>query len=174
MVEVLVINNMNEVIKLAIFGNAGHAVDIKSVFLQKYPKGIAFIEKENEKYNVQKYSEDGYGFIIGIGDNKTRQRVASIYKDLNWCNVIHCDSFLHNDSKVGRGCFIGYGIFISHNVNIHNHVIIIKLSVGHGANLVTTPKFVQMYQLSEGVILKSFFGVWRFCINDQYQENGLK
>ena len=119
------IKNMKEETKLAIFGNAGHAIDIKSVFLQKYPKGkVVFIEKEDEKYNVRKYSEYGYRFIIGIGDNKIRERVASIYKDLNWCNVIHCDSFLNNNCKIGTGCFIGYGVFISHNVNIHNHVII--------------------------------------------------
>ena len=54
--------------KLAIFGSSGHAFDIQSTFLKMYPNGkVAFIKSDQENYYVEKYSNSGYGFIIGAG-----------------------------------------------------------------------------------------------------------
>ena len=76
--------------KLAIFGSSGHAFDIQSTFLKMYPNGkVAFIKSDQENYYVEKYSNSGYGFIIGIGDNRKRKSIAEKYKNYA---ILHCGS----------------------------------------------------------------------------------
>jgi acetyltransferase-like isoleucine patch superfamily enzyme len=123
--------------KLAIFGSSGHAFDIQSTFLKLYPNGkVAFIKSDQENYYVEKYSNNGYGFIIGIGDNHRRKSISEKYKKLNWVSVISDSVFIGQGTTFEEGNFVGFGVFISHNVKVAKHTIINSNStVGHDAVL---------------------------------------
>ena len=119
--------------KLAIFGSSGHAFDNQSTFLKMYPNGkVAFIKSDQENYYVEKYSNSGYGFIIGIGDNRKRKSIAEKYKNLNWVSVISDSAFIGHGTTFEEGNFVGFGVFISHNVKVSKHTIInANSTVGH-------------------------------------------
>ena len=97
--------------KLAIFGSSGHAFDIQSTFLKMYPNGkVAFIKSDQENYYVEKYSNSGYGFIIGIGDNsiraKVRDKIIKIIPNLKFVNCIHPKSILGKYATTGDGLLV--------------------------------------------------------------------
>lgn len=121
--------------KLAIFGSSGHAKDISLVFNQDNRDGVVhFIEPSNEAQTVEELSQDGFNFIIGVGDNRVRKKIADRYTSLSWSNVISRNSQISNDAKLGLGIFIGFGVFVSSNVMICDHAIIHCNSViGHEA-----------------------------------------
>ncbi len=119
--------------KLAIFGSSGHAKDIASV--QKDNNSdceVYFIEPQGEGETVNKLEEDGFEFIIGIGDNNIRKKVAQKYSHLHWANVVSHQAHVPADLQLGRGLFIGFGVYLSYNVEVHDHTIIHCNSViGH-------------------------------------------
>ena len=124
---------MNTIDKLAVIGNSGHALDIRSTFLKINPKAsVVCIEKQKEESLIQKYSQEGYKFIIGVGDNQVRYKLVKKYKYLKWCSVISPSCSIGDSTNIGLGTFLNSGVFISHHVSIGNHSIVnANSSIGH-------------------------------------------
>jgi sugar O-acyltransferase (sialic acid O-acetyltransferase NeuD family) len=120
-------------VKLGIFGTSGHARDIASIFQANKTVGVVtFIDQENEFEMVKKLRKKGFVFIIGVGDNRLRKKIAMRYTDLIWENVISTSAHISSDVRIGQGVFIGHGAYLSTNIQISDHVIIHCSSViGH-------------------------------------------
>lgn len=122
-------------IKLGIFGSSGHARDIASIFNSNNADGlVSFINQEDESKIVKDLSKNGYVFIIGVGDNRTRKRIALKYSNLRWQSVICNTAHVSFDARIGIGTFIGHGAYVSSNSQILDHAIIhCSTVVGHDA-----------------------------------------
>lgn len=128
---------MNRPARVAIFGTAGHAQDIAACLQARDPAcEIAYISAEDEAAQVQTLRERGYRFIIGIGDNALRARLAQRYAELDWTVAVDPRAQLPAGMTLEPGVFIGFGVYVSHHVHIGQHAIVHANSViGHDAQL---------------------------------------
>lgn len=69
--------------------------------------------------------------IIAIADSKVRKQIASKDK-LNYFNIIHSNTTIHESIQVGIGNIICKGVVLTLDIKIGNHVIInINSTIGH-------------------------------------------
>jgi len=64
----------------------------------------------------------GHPAILGIGDNRVRQRLAGL--DLSWPQVVHPDATVHSSVLVGDGSVVFAGAVIQPEVTLGRHVIV--------------------------------------------------
>jgi acetyltransferase-like isoleucine patch superfamily enzyme len=123
--------------KIAIFGESGHAQDIASLIAANDSQThIAFIAVKDEPKEVARLAEDGFRFIIGVGDNKIRREIALRHDGLPWISVISAGAHVPKGVFVGNGVFVGFAAYLSYNVSLGNHSIVHCNSViGHDARL---------------------------------------
>ena len=89
--------------------------------------------------------ENETDYIIAIGDNKDRERIALMLEKESSCraiNVIHPSAIISPGVTLGYGNFIGAGVIIDTDTNVGNHTIInTGTTVGHD---VTIQDYVQV------------------------------
>jgi sugar O-acyltransferase (sialic acid O-acetyltransferase NeuD family) len=69
--------------------------------------------------------------IIAIADSILRKQIVSKNK-LNYINIIHTNTFIHESIKIGIGNIICKGVVLTVDIKILNHVIInINSTIGH-------------------------------------------
>jgi sugar O-acyltransferase (sialic acid O-acetyltransferase NeuD family) len=107
-----------------IYGKGGHARMIASL-----------IEAETTLYDDSDYQQaEGKYWIIGIGDNNNRKKIAERLKGSNFIliNTGNTGTYVAADIEIGIGVVIAPGSVIQNNVSLGNHVIInTSASVDH-------------------------------------------
>ena len=110
---------------------------LHNIYFLSYPSSIKDLNKEYYKGGVDEivFNKDD-GFIIGIGDNKIRKKIAQEFSNLNYVNAIHPKAYIHSSVKMGRGnvvcpgvtvqpfTIIGYHNIINTNASVDHHNII--------------------------------------------------
>lgn len=62
--------------------------------------------------------------IIAIGNNKTRKKISTCLKKMNWETVIHPTAIIADDVEIGEGSLIMAGTIIQTGTKIGKHCII--------------------------------------------------
>jgi len=149
--------------KIAIFGASGFAREVRDIAYILGYTGIVFIEKKKEKYDINDFtiveedkiytlSQQGYKFIIGIGNTKIRKEVRDKYPNLDYINLIHPTAtfgykqlaILNN--KIGNIIFAGaritnnievgdFGIYYLNCTVAHDCIIEDFVTICPGANI---------------------------------------
>jgi sugar O-acyltransferase (sialic acid O-acetyltransferase NeuD family) len=83
-----------------------------------YFSGIKIIGKISEIKNTTDY------FIIGIGNDKIRKKIAEEYHQLKWATLIHPKTIISKTSTIQEGTVICAGAIIQTEVIIGKHCII--------------------------------------------------
>lgn len=125
--------------KQVIIGYSGHSYVVIDA-AQKFGLQVkAYTEKEKRSHDPFKLEylgfegnenfegwDKGHEFILGIGDNKIRKRVAEllISKKENLRSVIHPSANVGSFVEIGDGTFVGSGAIINPLVQIGEAVII--------------------------------------------------
>lgn len=125
--------------KVIIIGAGGHAKVIADIILKNNDELIGFLDdnigigkKVIEKYNVigklddciQLYNSDNsIKFIIGIGDNKIREKISKKY-NLPYYTAMHPTSTIGLGVKIKEGTAIMANTTINVNASIGKHCII--------------------------------------------------
>ena len=120
--------------KVIIIGAGGHAKVIADIVIKNGDRLIGFLDDKKINDTVLGYSVLGKidlseeykqttAFIIGIGDNRTRRKLAESL-DLNWYTAIHPSAQVGIDVKIGKGTTIMANAVINTGVRIGNGVII--------------------------------------------------
>lgn len=125
--------------KHVIIGYSGHSYVVIEAATVSGIKVSGYTEKNPVKSNPYKLEYcgfegasdfDGWGkkfsFILGIGDNKVRTKVAKLLteKEENIVTIIHPDSAISQSAKIGEGTFISSGVQMNALANIGKGVII--------------------------------------------------
>lgn len=116
-----------------IIGASGHAKVIADIVLLRGHKLIGFLD-DNASDQVFGYPvlgritdamqyTGGCSFIIGIGNNQTRKKIAETYK-MNWYTAIHPTAVIARDVSIGEGSAVMAGAVINPSVAIGIHCII--------------------------------------------------
>lgn len=125
--------------KQVIIGYSGHAYVVLDAAQKAGLQVIGYAEKEGRTQNPFELEylgfegdedfegwEKGYGFILGIGNNRIREKVAKLVvsKKKKLESVIHPSADIGSKVEIGEGTFVASGAMISPFVNIGKAVII--------------------------------------------------
>ena len=125
--------------KKVIIGYSGHAFVVLDAAQKSGLQVVGFTEKEqltNNPFNLEhlgfESDEDfegwdkGYEFILGIGDNRTREKVTNLIvrKGEKLRSIIHPSANIGSKVEIGNGTFVASGTMINPLVRIGKAVII--------------------------------------------------
>lgn len=134
--------------KIIIIGAGGHAKVIADIIIKRKKKlkenimieaflddkykrkgsfyqGIPLIGKLDK---INHLNKDDYYFIIAIGNNSIREKIANKY-DLKYYTAVHPDAVLAKDVEIGEGSVIMANAVVNSSANISSHCIINTSSV---------------------------------------------
>ena len=121
--------------KVVIIGASGHAKVIADIVIKSGDEVIGFLD-DNTKLpdsiigypylgTIDKYHEyaEECCFIIGIGDNSIRKKIAEKI-NVNWYTAVHPSAQLAIDTKIGEGTAVMASAVINTSAQIGKHCII--------------------------------------------------
>lgn len=121
--------------RVAILGAGGHAVMVASTLIAAGHEVAGFYDDDQETWGrtilgipvlgpIREYSaSNGSHAILGIGDNRTRKRLAEQLQ-FEWMSVVHPFSWVHPGVTPGPGTIICAGAVVQPGARIGSHVII--------------------------------------------------
>lgn len=122
--------------KVVILGAGGHAKVIADIINKSGDEVVGFLDDNLDIQNniiylnkkvlgttndIDKYKD--YYFVIGIGNNKIRKKLAEKY-NLKWYTAIHPNAVIGNNVTIGEGSVIMPGVVINTGTSIGSHCII--------------------------------------------------
>ena len=121
--------------KVMIIGASGHGKVIADIVHKSGDQVIGFLDDDLTKKEIGKipvlgkaedtkrYQEDTC-FIIGIGDNQIRKKIAERNPDLNYYTAIHPTAVIGEGVRIGNGTAVMAGAVINADADIGKHCII--------------------------------------------------
>jgi len=133
--------------QIAIFGTSGFAREVADICWAIGYKKVVLIgtgSKEDfsfeyevtDESNVDQLNNQGYQFIIGIGNNLIRSNIAKKYNHLRYTNIIHpTATFGKNQLDKFNNCFgniIAAGVRFTNNIEVSDFGIYnLNSTIGH-------------------------------------------
>lgn len=120
--------------RLIIIGAGGHGKVIADNALKNGYTDICFVDDHavddcmgfpvvGKTAIVPELDDGNTDFIIGIGNNETRKRIAEQY-DVNWTALIHPSAQIGTDVSIGKGTVVMARAIINAGARIGSHCII--------------------------------------------------
>ena len=119
-----------------IIGAGGHAKVIADIILCSGDNLVGFLDDGSSKQGqavykdykvigrIEDYSKfENCDFVIAIGDNKTRAKIAKELK-VNWYTAIHPSAIIADTVKIGVGTVVMAGVVVNVDTIIGEHCII--------------------------------------------------
>lgn len=95
-----------------------------------YFSGIKILGKISEINNITDY------FIIGIGNDKIRKKIAEEYNQLKWATLIHPKTIIAKTATIKEGSIVCAGAIIQTEVEVGKHCIInTNCSIDHESTI---------------------------------------
>ena len=127
--------------EVIIIGSSGHGRVIADIIKKSGDKVFGFLDDDTSKqgvlgkvYECAKY-KNKY-FIIGIGSNAIRKKIAEKYPDLKYYTAIHPKAVIADNVSIGKGTAVMANAVVNANAQIGIHCILNTSSViEHDNNL---------------------------------------
>lgn len=132
---------------VVVIGAGGHAKVVASTLLAAGYLVSGFYDDDAEKWgkyifdipivgSINDLKSNKYcQAIIGVGDNKTRQKLAT-QLDFDWITVVHPFAWVHPGVPLGVGTVVCAGAIVQPGATIGAHVILnTKASVDHDCHV---------------------------------------
>jgi|AntRauTorcE11898_2_1112593.scaffolds.fasta_scaffold02902_4 sugar O-acyltransferase (sialic acid O-acetyltransferase NeuD family) len=126
------------------------------------PEDIMGVKILKMKENLTRLIEEGYKFIIGIGDPNKREFYSKLL--LSHSDSLEFGALCYHNSPLGPGCTAGIGTFIAQNtsitvdIKIGNHTVINQnCSIGHDATI------GDFTTVSPGVMISGHAKIGNYC-----------
>ncbi len=125
--------------EVIIIGSSGHGNVIADIILKSGDKLLGFLDDDLERENPYdvallgkvadclKYIDKN--FIIAIGNNEIRKKIAENYPNLKYYTAIHPSAIISSNVKIGKGSCVMAGSVVNACVKIGEHCIINSCSV---------------------------------------------
>ena len=132
--------------KLVIIGAGGHAKVIADSALKIGYKDIVFLDDNaagecmgfpvvGKICDIPTLNNENTDFVIGIGNNSVRKRIAESY-DVNWTSIVHPSAQIAINASVGKGTVVMAGAIINASAKVGDHCIINTAAVVEHDNLI--------------------------------------
>lgn len=120
--------------RLVIIGAGGHGKVIADNALKNGYSNICFVDDRSTgevmglpvvgtSADIPKLDDGNTDFIIGIGNNAIRKKIAAAY-DVHWVTLIHPSAQIAVDVSLGKGTVVMAGAVINACAVVGNHCII--------------------------------------------------
>ena len=97
----------------------------------------------------------GIKAVIGIGNNRTRKRIAECFSDVNWVSLIHPSAWVDPSTQVGEGSLVFAGAVIQPEAKLGKHVVVnTGATVDHDCFLDDYAQITPGVHLAGGVFLE--------------------
>lgn len=123
--------------KVIIFGGSGHAKVIADIITKSGDEVVGFLDDNLSRQGQIVYQDkkvlgtidqcaqySDCKFIIGIGNNTIRKKLAETYFNLDWYTAIHPNAIIANDTMIEEGSVIAAGAVVNPGTKIGKHTII--------------------------------------------------
>ena len=167
---------------IIIIGAGGHARVIADMVKKSGDNVVGFLDDDLSKDEVigkiddcMKFSD--CFFVIAIGNNEIRKKIAEKFPDLKYRTVIHPRAVISENVEIGVGTVIMANAVINANTKIGAHCIINTASVvehdnvisdyahiSPGATLCGGTRIGELTQIGAGAVTKNGTSVCESCI----------
>lgn len=133
--------------KVVIIGASGHAKVIADVILKYGDELFGFLDDNTElpdtiigypylgtTSDYKKYMDE-CSFIIGIGNNHIRKKIAESM-DVNWYTAVHPSAQISMDTSIGEGTVVMANATINTSAHVGKHCIINTAAVIEHDNVI--------------------------------------
>lgn len=117
---------------VVILGASGHAKVVADIIEKSGDIVVRCLENND---GIEKY-RNTCSFIIAIGDNYLRKKLATEFNYLNWYTAIHPSAQIGKNVKIGCGSMVMANVVINPSAIIGNHTIINTSAVIEHDNIV--------------------------------------
>ena len=132
--------------RLIIIGAGGHGKVIADNALKNGYTDICFVDDRatgkcmdfpivGTSADIEKLNDGNTDFIIGIGNNAVRKKIAEKY-DVNWVSLIHPSAQIAVNVSIGKGTAVMAGAVINACAEIGEHCIINTRAVVEHDNVI--------------------------------------
>lgn len=124
--------------KVVLVGYSGHGYVIAETAFENDIEIVGYSEKEiqdSNPFNIEYLGFEGdenfigwnkeYSFIIGVGNNTLRQKIANLITSKGKS----IESIIHKSASISKSAKIGKGVFVNKNVAVNSFAIIGKNSI---------------------------------------------
>ena len=125
--------------KLIIIGASGHGKVVADIAIENGYRVLGFLDDDESKHENYGFPVlgriddavqfEGCEFIIAIGKNEIRKKIAEKYKNFNYATLIHPKAVVSASVQIGAGTVIMPMAVINAEARIGNHCIINSSSV---------------------------------------------
>ena len=120
--------------RLVIIGAGGHGKVIADIALKNGYTNICFVDDNTigevlgfpiigKTTDLLKLNDRTTDFVIAIGNNKVRQKIAEAYA-VNWVTLVHPSAQIAIDVTIAKGTVVMAGAIINPSATIGEHCII--------------------------------------------------
>ncbi len=115
--------------KVIIIGAGGHGRVLADIILRRGDRLLGFLDDAAEGTHILGKTADAVAFpdaefIIGIGDNAVRRRMAENFPDLPYYTAVDPSAVLSPSASLGKGACVMPGAVINAGTKVGNHTII--------------------------------------------------
>lgn len=132
--------------KLIIIGAGGHGKVIADIAVKNGYENIGFLDDcatdncigfpvVGTVADAEKFNDGQTDFIIGIGDNAARKRIAEKF-EVNWTSLVHPSAEIAFNVTLGTGTAVMAKAVVNSSAVIGNHCIINSASVVEHDNII--------------------------------------
>ena len=132
--------------RLIIIGAGGHGKVIADNALKNGYTDICFVDDRatgkcmdfpivGTSADIEKLNDGNTDFIIGIGNNAVRKKIAEQY-DVNWVSLIHPSAQIAVNVSIGKGTAVMAGAVINACASVGEHCIINTRAVVEHDNVI--------------------------------------
>jgi sugar O-acyltransferase (sialic acid O-acetyltransferase NeuD family) len=137
--------------RILIIGAGGHAKVVADIVQERGLRLVGFVDDDPATWGTRVFDgevlgpvtssarHDADGFVIGIGSNAARLRLAGHLAEVvadRWFNALHPAAVIARSVRLGRGVVVAAGAVINPDTTIGDHVIVNTVaSVDHDCNL---------------------------------------
>lgn len=120
--------------RLIIIGAGGHGKVIADNAFKNGYKEICFIDDHAKgeimgfpivgtSEDIERFNDGNTDFIIGIGNNDVRKKVAETY-NVNWVSIVHPSAQIAFNAEIGKGTIVMANAVVNACANVGEHCII--------------------------------------------------
>ena len=132
--------------RLIIIGAGGHGKSIADNALKNGYKDIGFVDDHAQGdcmgfsiigviSDIEKLNDGATDFIIGIGNNAIRRRIAERYS-VRWATLVHPAAVIATNAVVGEGTVVMAGAVLNASSTVGKHCIINTSAIVEHDNVV--------------------------------------
>ena len=132
--------------KLIVIGAGGHGKVIADIALKNGYTQIAFVDDRaigdcigfpvvGTSADIEKLNDGNTEFVIGIGNNSVRKKLAEQY-DVNWATLVHPSAQIAINVSIGKGTVVMAGAVINVCTTVGEHCIVNTCAVVEHDNVI--------------------------------------